>query len=272
MLRMTTVAVALVLSLSAAAKARAESDDEAKTKIDEFNKAFAAKDESARVAAVEALAPVMNASVSKVLAGLLARDTQDVRIAAAKALGRVADDAAITGLSGAIEANKKMPEVQKAILSALGSTDSEKALPAIHKMFDKYKDGVAAAAVDAADKICSPASIDVLMEVFHKADLEKAKASGASGSNQDTPNRDIEDLFDPTKKTLGDITGGSEVSYKGWKEWYKKEGGKLKWTSVYWCPGTQKEFDVAPGAQKLCPNDGDKVKGCGVFLKKKPAP
>lgn len=267
MVRMTTVVVLLALSLSAAAKAWAESDDEAKAKIDEFNKAYAAKEESARVAAVEALAPVQNASVSKVLAGLLTKDTADVRFAAAHALGRVGDDAAITGLSGALEANKKLPEVQKAILTALGATDSEKALPAIHKMFDHYKDGVAKAAVEAAGTIASPASVDALMEVFKKSELEKGKASQGTGS--DPVDKDIDELFDPSKKALGDITGGSEVTYKAMKDWYNKEKGKLKWASVYWCPGTQKEFDVAPGAQKLCPNDGDKVKGCGVFLKKK---
>lgn len=271
-----TLAACLVLSLLAVARAGSETDEEAKTKIDAFNQAYANRDESARVSAVESLAPVLHPTVTRVLVGLLAKDVEGVRIAAANGLGRVADDVAIQGLSGSLAANKKMPEVQKAILSALGATDSEKALPALHKMFDEFKDEVAVAAINAAGKIASPSSADALLDALHKGEMERTKTDmgggGGGGGGQVERDRDIEAVFDPAKNALGNCTGGSEVTYKGWKDWLKKNLARLKTAQVFWCPGTQKTFEVEPGKPKLCPHDGEANKACGVYLKKRVLP
>ncbi|GEM_PF-1389437 len=274
MFRSKTIAACLVLSLLAVARAGSETEEEAKAKVDAFNQAYANKDEAVRVSAVESLAPVLHPSATRALVGLLTKDVEAVRIAAANGLGRVADDVAIQGLSGALAANKKLPEVQKAILSALGSTDSEKALPAIHKMFDEYKDEVAVSAINAAGKIASPSSADALLDALHKGEMESTKADmggggGGGGVQRDT---DLEAVFSPAKQALGNCTGGSEATYKGWKDWLKKNLARLKCATVYWCPGTQKTFEVEPGKPKLCPHDGETNKACGTYLKKRVLP
>lgn len=272
MFRMKTISACLFLSLLAVARAGSETEEEAKAKLDAFNQAYATKDEASRVTAVESLAPVLHPSATRILVGLLTKDVEGVRIAAANGLGRVADDVAIQGLSGALAANKRMPEVQKAILSALGATDSEKALPALHKMFEEFKDEVAVAAINAAGKIASPNSADALLDALHKGEMERTKADMSGGGGGVEKDRDLEAVFDPAKNALGNCTGGSEVTYKGWKDWLKKNLSKLRCAQVYWCPGTQKTFEVEPGKPKLCPHDGETNKACGTFLKKRVLP
>lgn len=270
MFRTKTVAACLGLCLFAVAQAGSETDEEAKAKIDAFQQAFASKDESARVSAVEALAPVHHPLVTRTLVGLLTKDVEAVRIAAATGLGRVGDDAAIQGLGAALGANKKLPEVQKAILTALGATDSEKALPYLHKMFGEYKDEVAVAAITAAGKIASPASADFLLEALHKGEMEIDK--GKQLDAQAAADQAVQAVFEPAKQALGNCTGGSETTYKDWKDWLKKNLSRLKVAQVYWCPGTRKTFEVEPGKPKLCPHDGETNKNCGVYLKKRVLP
>lgn len=274
MLDTRVLAACLVLSLFAVARAEGQPHEEVQSKIRAFQQAYASKDESSRVSAVESLAPVLHPQATRILVNLLTRDVEAVRIAAANGLGRVADDLAIQGLSAALAANKKMPEVQKAILAALGSTDSEKALPALHKMFDEYKDGVAVAAINAAGKIASPDSADALLEALHKGEMERTKTdtSGGTGGGQVLRDRDVEAVFDPAKNALSNCTGGSEATYKAWKDWLKNEFPKVKFAQVFWCPGTQKTFEVEPGKPKLCPHDGETNKNCGTYLKKRVLP
>ncbi len=265
-----TISACLILSLFAVAQAGGNTDAEAKAKVDAFNQAYASRDESARVSAVESLAPVLHPLVTRVLIGLLSKDVEAVRIAAAHGLGRVADDVAIQGLSAALVANKKMPEVQKAILTALGATDSERALPSLHGMFDEYGDEVAVAAIAGAGKIGSPDSADELLEALHKGEMEIDK--GKQTNAQARPVQDIQAVFEPSKQALGGCTGGSEVTYKGWKDWLKRNLARLKVAQVFWCPTTQKTFEVEPGKPRLCPHDGETNTGCGVFLKKRVLP
>jgi len=163
------------------------SQDEAAARqaLEKFRSAYAKPDVSARAAAVTELAGTRHDLVLRRLAVLLLTDEKDVRIAAAKGLGGFQEQKknAAAALAAALDPNQKarMPDVQVAILQALGALKEEESLPAIHKCFRRRETPVASAAVAAVEVIHSVKySVDPLIDVLR--DFEKTvKMSEAGG-------------------------------------------------------------------------------------------
>jgi len=161
-----------------------QDDGAARQAIEKFRSAYAKPDASARAAAVTELAGTRHDLVLRKLAVLLLTDEKEVRIAAAKGLGGFQEQKknAAAALTGALDPNHKarMPDVEAAILQALGTLKEEESLPAIHKCFRRRETAVAGAAITAVESINSPKhSVGPLIEALR--DFEKTVKMGDSG-------------------------------------------------------------------------------------------
>lgn len=151
-------------------------DADAKAKTDAYQQAVKDKSDEGRKAAIEAMGDCPHAAVYSLLAKVLVGDTDDCRLAAAKALGRMRDDAgAAKALHSALKANESRTSVLKACFEAiseinhpssvgvckdwiehrLGSRDGED-LPGVNE------------AIDALGGLKWKSSVEALIDLWHK--------------------------------------------------------------------------------------------------------
>src|SRR5262245_57866526 len=129
-----------------------QDDKAADEAIERFKKAYATNSEPERAAAVAELTKVVHRKVlSKVSPVVTSDPGPTVRIAAAKGLAGFTDlkKEASALLTGALNPNSKYPDVQVAILEALGKLDDETTLRVIHGFFDDKDSKLARAALGA---------------------------------------------------------------------------------------------------------------------------
>jgi hypothetical protein len=140
-----------------------------------------AEAEADRAAAVRALGDVRHPRVLRRLAPLLVSDGPTVRVAAAEAVARFdaqARDAAAL-LRGALPPNAKDPEVQVALVRALGTLRDAGSLPALHALMDHRSLPVARAAVEAVGRAGRKDSVDPLIALL--ARCEKSRGRDGAG-------------------------------------------------------------------------------------------
>jgi HEAT repeat protein len=268
-------ALALSVVVALAAIARAASDADVDQAIAAFKKAFASKDESARLEAVSALSKQQGKKVVDALEPALVRDPMpSVRREAAKAISGEWTPAAPAALLKALEGAP--PEVGAAIVEALGRTESETAVPALVGLLKPKaggrggRGGAGAAAQDSGDvtgpaiaalrKIGSPRAADDLIGFYEKSSRSGGRSSrrGGGGGNNSDPNAEA------AKSALQAITGQSWSTAAEWRKWWNESGAALKLVKVYRCESTGQTFEKDP--KKPCPFDGEQHPKCGYFL------
>lgn len=259
-------ALAVAVLLAAAAIARAGAEAEVDQAVAAFKKAYASKDESARLEAVSELSKHQGKKVVDALEGALMRDPMpSVRREAAKAIGGEWNAAAPAALMKALDGP---PEVAAAVVEALGRTESETAVPALVSLL-KPRSGGKKGAADPADvtgpaiaalkKIGSPRAVDDLIGFVEKAGHSGGGRGKKGGGNQSDPNGDA------AKQALQSITGQNWSTGAEWRKWWNESGGALKTVKIYRCEGTGQTFEKDP-TKKVCPIDGEQNPKCGFYL------
>ena len=228
-------AILLVLALAAG-----DPDAEA---LDKFKTDYKAKDIAARAAAVEELAKTSSARICSRLGGILLADGPEVRIAAAKGIALQQDHRkqAIPALLNGAAANAKEPLVLVAILTSLGTFREEAAAAEINRQVRSPNLDIARAAVEAAGKVKSATSFDVLIKEMKDCDdaLKPRDAAGAPSfggevtrMGTDNARGEVRDRAAKLKpdliKALRDMSKVSCQDTKDWEEWWKENRGKWK--------------------------------------------
>lgn len=224
--------VALVILWTAALPAQ---DDKAvEEALERFKVAYRSASEAERAAAVADLAKVPHPKTLALLTPLLTADGTTVRVAAARGLGGFAAlrKAAVPALTGALQPNSKEPDVQAALLEALGRLEDESALPMVHKYVEDRDVKVAKAALLAAGQIRSASSIPILIEQvkrlerFARIKEGSIDAGNVGGYNipsgEDQNKKRAEELLPVTLKALQNLTCQKFVSSKEWQVWWSE--------------------------------------------------
>jgi len=227
-------AILLVLALAVG-----DPDAEA---LEKFKNDYKAKDVAARATAVEELAKTSSPKVCLRLGALLGADGPEVRVAAAKGLALQRDDKkhAIPFLLNGASANAKDPVVLTAIVTSLGSFREEAAAAEVNRLVHSSNLDLAKAAVEAAGKIQSAGSFDVLIKEMKDCDdVLKPRDQGNPSFGNDVTRMGTGDaavavrdratkLKPELVKALREMSKVVCQDTKDWEEWWKENRGKWK--------------------------------------------
>lgn len=201
-----------------------------------FRKAYAHPNPSNRAAAVGELARTPHERTLKTIGSLLSGEVKEVRIAAARALAHFADykKRATPLLLAALEAGSAEPDVQVAILEALGKLQDETALPTVHQQFRGRHIKVAKAAVATAGAIKGGASLQAMLELSR--DIRKWLMNNQGGGYKDdagvgddrAQRARLVELQAEIMKSFASITGEKWTTLEEWEIWVRRHGSTLK--------------------------------------------
>ncbi len=225
MIRM--IAVAWILSQDTRAQ-------EAECSLHAFRSAYAAPAEADRAEAVRSLGAVRHPLVLRRLAPLLVSDGPTVRIAAAEAVAGfgVQARAAAALLRGALEPNAKDPDVQVALVRALGELREPNTLPFLHALMDHRSLPLARAAVEAVGRGGRRESVDPLIVLLERCEkvLDRGSGGRVGVGIGGRPALVLEEVEDPAlarartlapaaREALAAITRQNLRSAQDWRAW-----------------------------------------------------
>lgn len=227
-------AILLVLALAVG-----DADAEA---LEKFKTDYKAKDAAARASAVEELAKTASPKVCTRLGALLGVDAPEVRVAAAKGLALQRDDKkrALTFLLHGSTANAKDPVVVAAIVASLGSFREEVAAAEVNRQVRSPHLDLAKAAVEAAGKIKSATSFDVLIKEMKECDdVLKPRDEGNPGFGNDLTRAATDNARGAVReravalkpelvKALREMSKVSCQDTKDWEDWWKEHRATWK--------------------------------------------
>ncbi len=211
--------------------------------IDQFKVDYKNEDPNARAQAVSRLGEARSRKVLALLGKHLRKDAEVVRMAAASALGGYKEESskALSLLAGALAPNAKWPQVQAAILDAMGVLQEEKASKVINRLFQEKEIIVAEAAIGAAKNLRSKSSISPLIEAYVKMEKDAGVSKGNTqkiggpyipNSSRTKSNRDDKDRNKTLMKAVSDalqsLTGQKFKAGSDWKSWWKKNGARFE--------------------------------------------
>ena len=228
--------------LLALALAAADDDAAATAALDKFKADSKSRDAAVRASAVAELAKTQHDKVTAKLAQLTMVDEKEVRVAAARGLGTVAENRkkAVGVLIAAAGPNAREPAVMAAILDALGKLKEPPAAAEVERHFKSKQIPEGKAAIEAAAAIGSRTSVYPLIDALRWLE-EGAKEAPALNNNAgnnvpglggggtiDEAARERERMLRPlVLKALETLTKTKHGGAKEWEDWWKSEGAKF---------------------------------------------
>jgi hypothetical protein len=219
-----------------------DDDAAASAALDKFKADYKSREATVRAAAVAELAKTQNDKVSAKLGQLLMTDEKEVRIAAAKGMGTIAENRKkpVAYLIAAAGPNAREAAVIAAILDALGKLKEAPAASEVERHFKSKQIPEGKAAIEAAAAIGSRTSVYPLIDALHWLEegakeapaLNNNGGSKVPGLNQggtvDEAGRERERMLRPLAlKTLEELTKAKHGSAREWEDWWKAEGVKF---------------------------------------------
>lgn len=216
-------AAAAVLFLAVAAGAQdapaKPTDADAKAKTDAYNAAVKEKNEDAKKTAIDAMGDCPHTSVISLLAKVLLADTEDCRISAAQALGRMKSDAnAAKALHGALKPNEEKSKVLEACMSAVGDINHPSSIAVLKEWIDHRlgsRDGEdlpgVDQAIDALGSLKWKASVEALIDLWHKNRVV----------GRDRGSKFKEKVRKNCAQALSRLTGEKAGTQDAWDDWWK---------------------------------------------------
>jgi HEAT repeat protein len=268
---LTTLLILALQAGSAQSKeAQIKEKEEIKAALDQFKKDVHQSADSARIAAIDALAKHHCREAVAAIAPYLTGDTDTVRIGAAKAVGSIDDPASLEALSGALVPNEASQSVFDAVVKALQTLDWEAASETLNGILSKYHEkgmlDEVKVVITALGALGSSSSVDPLLLLLEHAENESKKGRG--GRYRTAVNTKLVALEAPIKAALQAITGGNEPNYHQWKAWWSSNRDRLLASAVivYRCKATGKRWEQKAGEPPVCPNH-DKPEHDGQIVK-----
>jgi HEAT repeat protein len=220
------VAVSLILSMVLAV----QEDKDLESVLRLFNRGYSSADPKARASAVAELSKTPHEKTLARLAPLLAGESREIRIAAARGLGNYQEfkKQATPALLGALAAYPKDLDLRESIFASLGALQDESALSVIHQNFRGPQMRVARAAIGAAAAIRGKDSLPVLLDLLH--DLQKwLKGNHSGGYKEEGGSAEppaqkarLGELLGLTIKALQAITREPWTTAGEWELWSRK--------------------------------------------------
>ena len=207
---------------------------DAECSLHAFRAAYGAAAEADRAEAVRALGSVRHPRVLRRLAPLLVSDGPTVRIAAAEAVAGFDAQAraAAALLRGALEPNAKDPDVQVALVRALGELREPGSLPFLHALLDHRTLPVARVAVEAVGRGGRRESVDPLIGLLERCEriLDRGTGARVAVGVGGRPALVLEEVEDPAltrartlapaaREALAAITRQNLRSAQDWRTW-----------------------------------------------------
>jgi len=205
------------------AKAR---EADAKAKVEALKTAMKGKDDGAKTSAIADCGAVNHALTAIALAPILGDPSDDLRLAAAKALGDMKSlPEAAKALHGGLKANESKASVLQAIFASMGDVNHPASVAVcrdyvndrIAKRDSAEQPGINEA-ISCLGKLKWKASVTALIEMAKRNEV----ANGARGGKGLRAKSDIR-MF----KALVQLTGESFESSEAWDDWWKKNAGKF---------------------------------------------
>jgi HEAT repeat protein len=222
----------LTLLLSAAA-CFAESAEEAKAaadaaklKVDELKAALKGKDEDLKLSAISGCADSPHPLTAAALSPILVDPSEDLRIAAAKALGRMKSlPEAAKALHSGIKPNEEKEKVITEVFTAIGEVNHPSSIAVLkdwisHRMTkrDTSDSREINAAIEAMGSLKWKSCVTALIDLGKK----NIVANGWRGGNGMRWRQDVR-----YSRALQRLTGESFEDIDGWDDWWKKNAGKF---------------------------------------------
>ncbi|MCC6738098.1 MAG: HEAT repeat domain-containing protein [Planctomycetia bacterium] len=222
-LALTLAAASLHAQTPEEAKAAAET---AKARVDELKTALKGKEEDPKIAAISACGDAPHATTAAALAPLLGDPSDNVRIAAAKALGRMKGlPEAAKALHGGLGANEEREKVITEVFTAMGEVNHPSSVAVLkdwvsHRMTkrDTSDSREINAAIDAMGSLKWKSCVTALIDLGKK----NIVANGARGGKGMRWREDVR-----FNRALQRLTGESFEDMDGWDDWWKKNAGKF---------------------------------------------
>lgn len=200
--------------------------DAAKSRVDELKTALKGKEEDPKISAISACGEAPHATTAAALAPLLGDPSDNVRTAAAKALGKMKGLAeAAKALHAGLGANEEKSKVLDALFDAIGEVNHGSSV-AVCKDWISHRitkrDGADQpginSAIDAMGALKWKASVSALIDLGKK----NIVANGARGGKGLRWKDDVR-----FNRALQRLTGESFEDMDGWEDWWKKNAGKF---------------------------------------------
>jgi hypothetical protein len=164
---------------------------EADQALEKFKSAYKSDYPSERVKAIQELSQVQHDKIAKRLGSLLGQDEREVRVAAAAALGEYKENKKliVATLLNGLGGNAKLPEVQDAILGALGKLQDDSAYGPLRKLWDQKDLRMAKAAIQTTGQIRCKGAIEPMIKLLEKfeKDTKDPPDLGGGGGFGDLP-------------------------------------------------------------------------------------
>jgi hypothetical protein len=265
----------------------AEAARQRRARINDLKKLAASPDESARLKAVAELGTLFDEDARAVLAAKTTSDTENVRIAAAKALIKHRKPVCAQALGNAIQTNAKSDQLVKAFIADLAELDMCASVPVLLTVLESRL-ASGNDAMEALVKIGCPEAVTPLVNFLKKAETEEKKPDffdnvqyagqgqrpprpqGPDKIENKTKNKPLAALAPKVRETLQALAGKSYDAHRDWAAALQSGSLTPRLGSIYLCGETQEKFEMPAGKSKKCPNGGDaKSDHDDTFLKHK---
>jgi HEAT repeat protein len=256
---MTALALFLVLS-----QAVNHSEEDCKAVLAKFHADVKGGGEGDKITAIGDLSKHYCDKTVDLLRQLMIDDTEKVRIAAAKAIGKADSQKAVQAVAEAIPLNDKDPAVLEALAQALKDLDREAGAEALNPYLRNHEKYVVEAlhiVIPVLGSIGSSSSVDPLLELLKHAETSSGgggRVKGVKTSTRPGTNnaQSVASLKGVIEKALTEITGHpAEKTSQLWEEWWRGNRASLlgQATVVYRCPSTGKRWEEKVGQPVKCP-------------------
>lgn len=218
--------LALILALASPAFAQEPATDaDAKAALDSWNEAVKIGTDEAKAMGIEKLAECRHAMTAAKLGWLATVESEDLRIASAKGLGKMAGFAdAAKALHGAIKANEANRKVHGAVFDAIVDVNHSSSVAVCKEWASdrvSHRDSedvpIITAAIDALGGLKWKSAVEALLDIWHKNKVVDRRNDGFRGK-----------VRSACEKALRRLTGEKLGNYDEWHDWWKDEKGKLK--------------------------------------------
>lgn len=212
--------------------------DDVSDAIDKFHKEYQSKDAQVREQAVKDLANIKHDRVFQILAGLMDKDVENVRLAAVEGISHYdVSEQTTAAMANAMKANQKdFPKVTAALIAAAATMKDKRLMKMIDAYIKSDETPICKAAVQAAAKFNDRMFIDNLLDLLER--LEKMKEltrsdlrrAGVPRSAATQLNKKIrekkKELTEPTLTALKTISGKSFATSGEYRKWWNENKNK----------------------------------------------
>lgn len=255
-----------------------EAREARRDRINELAKLLRARDETARLQAIDELGGIRDREARSLLSRKLRTDSQRVRIAAARALVRQSHPSAASAVAKAILHDRQNESLVKGFITVLGELDLCASITPILVCLELNHYAYADDALRAIEMIGCTKSALGLIKVLKKAELQERRPDyifirdplrPLFLKRRKNPKKDFElaRTAPLIRRTLTMLAGGPPPANVSWVRHVTGGGLARRQGSKYYCGAAHETFELPTGKPVNCPLAAKGVRHRDTFLK-----